>query len=54
MERGLAKRSSCALIGEVVGVEEMDDQLWHLHFGSLLLGVIDGRGKEIKLLPVPR
>lgn len=45
---------SAALIGEVVGVEEMDDQLWHLHFGSLLLGVIDGRGKAIKLLPVPR
>ncbi len=46
---------SAALIGEIVGVEEMDDQLWHLHFGPLLLGVIDGRDrKAFKLLPVPR
>jgi putative transposase len=46
---------SAALIGEVVAVEEIDDRLWHLRFGSLLLGVIDGRARgAIKLLPVPR
>ena len=46
---------SAALIGEVVAVEEIDDRIWHLHFGSLLLGVIDGRARgAIKLLPVPR
>lgn len=46
---------SGALLGEVVAVEEVDDCLWHLHFGSLLLGVIDGRARgAFKLLPVPR
>ncbi len=45
---------SSALAGEVVGLEEMDDRLWHLHFGPLFLGVIDGRGRKLRLIPAAR
>lgn len=52
--KGQSLYVSEALIGQVVGLEEMDDRLWHMNFGALLLGVVDGRGKRHKLLPVPR
>jgi transposase InsO family protein len=42
------------LIDEVVGLEEMDDQLWHLHFGPLFLGILDGRGSKLRLIPAAR
>ena len=42
------------LAGEIVGLEEMDDQLWHLHFGPIFLGILDGRGKRLKLIPAAR
>ena len=42
------------LAGEVVGLEEMDDRLWHLHFGPIFLGIIDGRGRTLKLIPAAR
>lgn len=41
-------------VGEVVGLEEMDDRLWHLHFGPIFLGIIDGRGRTLKLIPAAR
>jgi putative transposase len=34
---------SLSLIGEIVGLEEFDDQMWSLHFGTLRLGIINGR-----------
>ena len=42
------------LAGEVVALEEMDDRLWHLHFGPIFLGVLDGRGRQLKLIPAGR
>lgn len=42
------------LAGEVVGPEEMDDQLWHLHFGPIFLGILDGRDRQLKLIPAAR
>ena len=42
------------LAGEVVGLEEMDDQLWHLHLGPIFLGILDGRGRRLKLIPAAR
>ena len=42
------------LAGEVVALEEMDDKLWHLHFGPIFLGVLDGRGRQLKLIPAAR
>jgi hypothetical protein len=42
------------LAGEIVGLEEMDDQLWHLHFGPIFLGILDGRGRRLRLIPAAR
>lgn len=42
------------LAGEVVGLEEVDDRLWHLHFGPLLLAILDGRGRKLNLIPASR
>lgn len=42
------------LAGEVVGLEEIDEQLWHLHFGPLFLGILDGRGRKLNLIPAVR
>lgn len=33
--------------GEVVGVEAVDDGLWHVHLGPLRLGVLHGRSRTI-------
>lgn len=42
------------LRSEVVALEEMDDRLWHLHFGPIFLGIIDGRESKLKLIPAAR
>lgn len=42
------------LAREVVGLEELDDRLWHLHFGPVFLGIIDGRGHRLRLIPAAR
>lgn len=42
------------LSGEVVALEEKDDRLFHLHFGPIFLAVIDGRGRQLKLIPAAR
>ena len=34
------------LIDEYVGLEEVDDGIWNLHFGSLLLGRFDERDDD--------
>ena len=36
-----------AFRGEVVGVEAVDDGLWHVHLGPLRLGVLHGRSRTI-------
>jgi putative transposase len=36
---------SSALIGEPVGIEEDEDGLWRVRFGSVLLGMIDTNGR---------
>lgn len=33
--------------GEVVGIEAVDDGLWHVHLGPLRLGVLHGRSRTI-------
>lgn len=38
------------LEGEWVGIEEVDDDLWSLHFGPLLLGRYDGIHQDVDLL----
>lgn len=43
-----------SLAGEVIGFEELDDRLWHLHFGPVFLGILDGRGRKLKLIPAAR
>lgn len=44
---------SRALIGHVVGLEETDDLVWRLYFGSMLLGVIDGQDpRRFRILSV--
>jgi len=40
-----------AFRGEVVGVEAIDDGLWHVHLGPLRLGVLHGRSRTIVPLP---
>lgn len=42
---------SAALVGEVVGLEQVEDRLWKLYFGNLLLGVIDGQAKRVRVVP---
>ncbi len=37
-----------ALIGERVGLEEVDDGIWSLHFASLLLARFDERDRSLK------
>jgi transposase InsO family protein len=44
---------SWVLPEETVGLEEMDDGKWLLHFGSLPLAVIDTATKKIRPLPFP-
>jgi transposase InsO family protein len=36
-----------AFAGETVGVEAVDDGLWHVHLGPLRLGVLHGRSRTI-------
>ena len=33
--------------GEVVGIEAVDDGLWHVYLGPLRLGVLHGRSRTI-------
>ena len=33
--------------GEVVGIEAVDDGLWHVHLGPMRLGVLHGRSRTI-------
>lgn len=33
--------------GEVIGLEAVDDALWHVHLGPLRLGVLHGRSRTI-------
>jgi putative transposase len=42
---------SDALAGEIVGLEQTDDETWRLFFGPSMLAIVDGRGPEMKLLP---
>lgn len=42
------------LAGEIVALEERDERLWHVHFGPNFLGVLDGRGRTLKLIPASR
>jgi putative transposase len=48
--RGQRHFLSEALSGETVGLEEVDDGLWSLRFGPLLLGRYDERDKSLELL----
>jgi putative transposase len=43
-----------SLAGEVVALEERDDLLWHLHFGPILLAVVDARERRPRLIPAAR
>ena len=45
--RGLKLHLSDALIGEVVGLEPMEDGLWRMHFMGLELGRLDERQKRV-------
>ena len=36
-----------AFSGELVGIEDVDDGLWHVHLGPLRLGVLHGRSRTI-------
>ncbi len=36
-----------AFAGEVVGLDQVDDDLWHVHLGPLRLGVLHGRSRTI-------
>jgi len=36
-----------AFRGEMVGVEAVEDGLWHVHLGPLRLGVLHGRSRTI-------
>lgn len=51
--KGDALYVSDALKGEVVGLEEIDDNIWKLFFGPLPLGIISARGSKVKLAPMP-
>ena len=51
--KGDALYVSDALKGEVVGLEEIDDDIWKLFFGPLLLGIISARASKVKLAPMP-
>jgi len=42
-----------ALIGEPVGLEEVEWKTWHLRFGPLRLATIDETGPEPTLTPTP-
>jgi hypothetical protein len=44
---------SWVLPEETVGLEEMDDGKWLLHFGPLPLALIDTTTKKIRPLPFP-
>lgn len=51
--KGAALYVSDALKGEVVGLEEVDDDIWKLFFGPLLLGIINARAPKMKIAPMP-
>jgi len=40
-----------AMAGELVGVEPVDDELWHVHLGSMHLGVLHERLRTVMPLP---
>jgi transposase InsO family protein len=40
-----------ALAGETIGVEPVEEDLWHVHLGPLRLGVLHGRSRTIVPLP---
>lgn len=38
---------SSVLAGQVVGLKQLDDTLWHLFFGPILLGALDARNPQL-------
>jgi len=48
--KGKLLRIGKIFAGEPVGLEEVDDARWLLHFGSVQLAGIDGRGDEITVV----
>lgn len=52
--KGKALYVSEALTGEVVSLEEVDDDVWKIFFGPLLLGIINARLPKMKIAPMPR
>ena len=44
---------SQALPGERIGLEEVDDDVWRLYFGRLLLGIVDARLDKLQMMQVP-
>lgn len=48
--RGETIKLPICLAGEPVGLRETDDRRWELHYGPLVLGLVDGRGANLKLV----
>ncbi len=45
---------TASLAGEVIALQEIDDRLWHIHFGPITLAVLDARERQFRLIPMGR
>ncbi len=45
---------TASLAGEVIALQELDDRLWHIHFGPITLAVLDARERQFRLIPMGR